>query len=228
MTAGIGDRGSITVVAGSTEPPQVWRAVYREVLEPAFPPSELVDLDTFLSYAADADARVWFAKTAQRVCGLAVVNRDPALGIGLLSYLAVEPSHRAAGAGSTLITELRRREPVLLVEIEDPGRHHDRGHGDPRRRVEFYHRHGVLEIDVPFFQPPVSPGQPPVDGMLLGLLTVDAPHGSIEAAAIRAYLRNYLAESGQSLLEPRSIALLEALAADRLTVRPLLPRPGEG
>ncbi|OLT16786.1 hypothetical protein BJF80_05615 [Serinicoccus sp. CUA-874] len=151
--------------------------------------------------------------------GVSVVDAvAPDAPVALLSYLASHPVRRAGGVGSRLMERLRARGPMLLIEIEDPRAHADRGFGDPWRRIEFYRRHGVRALDVPFFQPPVAPGRPRVEGMLLGVLTPGPVPERVAAAPVRAYLTDYLRGSGEDLDQPPASTLLAALTGPTVRV----------
>ncbi|WP_161937900.1 GNAT family N-acetyltransferase [Serinicoccus chungangensis] len=198
---------------------QVWRDCYAQVLAPSFPADELVGEDDFVAACRRPTSQVVVALDGTEPVGVSVVDAvAPDAPVALLSYLASHPVRRAGGVGSRLMERLRARGPMLLVEIEDPRAHDDRGFGDPRRRIEFYRRHGVRALDVPFFQPPVAPGRPRVEGMLLGVLTPGPVPERIDAGPVRAYLTDYLRGSGEDLDAAPASTLLEALAGETVPV----------
>ncbi|MBR7742864.1 hypothetical protein KC207_06110 [Phycicoccus sp. BSK3Z-2] len=223
-------RDGLTLVDADEVPADEWRAVYRTVLAPAFPPEELVSEAGFLAQRGHADAHVWFARVGEGPwCGVALVETGHADGTALLAYLAASAAARGRGVGSALLSHVRERHPMLFVEVEDPAVHTDRGFGDPSRRVAFYDAHGVREVVVPFVMPPVAPGLPRVPGILLGLArpaadTPDRGEEHVPADAVRSFLTGYVLEDDGVDAEDARV-LGEALQADTLVVRPLLPRP---
>ena len=198
---------------------QVWRRCYAQVLAPSFPPDELVGEEDFVAACRRPTSLVVLALDDGYPVGVSVVDGTAEdAPVALLSYLATHPTRRAGGVGSQLMQRLPIDGPILLVEIEDPRAHTDRGFGDPWRRVEFYRRHGVRALDVPFFQPPVRPGSPRVEGMVLGVLTPGTMDGHIDAKPVRDYLTDYLRGSGENLDAPPASTLLMSLAGDTVSV----------
>ena len=209
----------VELVEGGSQPEQVWRDGYAEVLAPSFPADELITEEEFLAARERPTSSVLLALDEGMPVGLSMVDRTLAgAPVALLSYLASHPTRRARGVGSLLMEQVRAREPMLLIEIEDPREHAERGFGDPWRRVGFYRRHGVRALDVPFFQPPVAPGRPRVEGMLLGVLTPTAVPDQMATAPIRAYLEDYLRGSGEDLDQPPASTLLAALTGPTVRV----------
>ncbi len=116
----------------------------------------------------------------------------------LLGYIAVRPGCRGRGIGQRLMaaitstwTEDGRR---WFIEIDDPRHHGSHAvYGDPRSRVAFYRRFGVVAIPIPYFQPRLAPGLNRGAHMLLGIV----PPGSGEApktlpgAEVAAFLKHY-------------------------------------
>jgi len=209
----------VELVEGSAQPPEVWQACFRQVLVPSFPAGELVEEEDFLS-ARDRDSSwVLMALDGGRPVGVSMVDAPgPGDRLGLLSYLAAHPTGRARGIGSRLMEQVRRRRSMLLVEIEDPRQHADTGFGQPWRRVEFYRRHGVRALQVPFFQPPVAPGVPRVEGMLLGVVMPGPVPDHLASAPIRTYLTAYLRSSGEDVGVPPASTLLGSLDGDQVAV----------
>ena len=198
---------------------RVWRDCYAQVLAPSFPADELVGEEDFVAACRRPSSQVVLALDDPDPVGVSVVDAGaPDAPVALLSYLATHPTRRAGGVGSRLMERLRAAGPMLLVEIEDPRVHPDRGFGDPWRRVEFYRRHGVRALDVPFFQPPVAPGRARVEGMLLGVLTPGAVPGRVDAGPVLTYLTDYLRGSGEDLDAAPASTLLQALAGDTVPV----------
>ncbi|MFK5688060.1 GNAT family N-acetyltransferase [Ornithinimicrobium sp. LYQ92] len=216
----------VELVEGAAVAEAVWRTCYREVLAPAFPAEELVSEEAFLGARHRQPSGVVLALDEGEPVGVSMVDgAGGAAPVALLSYLASRASRRAQGVGSMLMERARTTGPMLLIEIEDPHRHDDRGFGDPWRRVAFYRRHGVRALDVPFFQPPVAAGRPRVEGMLLGVLTPGPVPDSVDAAPVRDFLTGYLLGSGEDLDDAPARELLAALAGPRVQVVDL-PHPG--
>lgn len=218
----------VELVEGGAVAEPVWRACYREVLAPAFPAEELVGEEAFLAARRRQPTGVVLALDEGEPVGVSMVDGagDDA-PVALLSYLASRASRRAQGVGSMLMERVRTTGPMLLIEIEDPRRHEDRGFGDPWRRVAFYRRHGVRALDVPFFQPPVAAGRPRVEGMLLGVLTPGPGPvpDAVDAGPVRDFLTGYLLGSGEDLEDAPAQELLVALSGPLARVIDL-PHPG--
>lgn len=173
--------------------PDQLNQVYDEILARSFPPGELLTREEFL--------------TAENVLvegepprAVAVGDYSPATGLLLLEYLAVAPEARGKGSGSALFTAAMAswRELLgpgaFLAEIERPDAHAASAeHGDPVRRLAFYSRLGLRALALPYYQPAVAPGLPPVPDLLLGVLVEDASwldHGCFtEGGRIAALLR---------------------------------------
>jgi GNAT superfamily N-acetyltransferase len=159
------------VGAGSSAFP----VVYEELLRPAFPPAELESPD-YLRDALLAGRCVisTLVDDEDRPLGAAVGEWDPASRVLLLAYLAVRRACRSQGVGGLLMDEVggpwqeRFRPDLTLAEVEHPLAHaaHE-DFGDPAARLAFYHRHGARALDVPYFQPPLTPGGGRVYGLLL-------------------------------------------------------------
>lgn len=143
-------------------------AMYRQVLQPSFPSSELVDLDEIQDIAACDTGSVWIAEDPGGIIlGVAVAEWDADLRVLLLSYLAVRPGVRNGGVGGRLyaiaLESWRNKFApcVMITEIEDPAVHPAGvDHGDPVARQRFYLAHGGRILDLPYFQP--ACGQTPL------------------------------------------------------------------
>lgn len=201
--------------------PSAWETVYEQLLATAFPPDELISIHAFLQYRGDPDVEVVVARDGDRFDGIAVTNRQPDCHTALLSYLATRPQRRGTGIGSLLLDEVVRRHDPLFIEIEDPAVHGDRGWGDPDRRMAFYARHGVIAVDVPFFQPPVAPGQPRVDDIILGVAVSSVPDPAVLSDQVRCFIDHYMALAGDDLMDQRGQRLVAALRRPIVHTRPL-------
>lgn len=212
---------TVTLDDARALPPSGWAAIHSSLLVPAFPDDELVDVDTFMAYREDERADVVVAHQDERLAGVAVVMVQQQCGSALLSHLATDAQTRGGGVGGALLRHAIRRHDPLFMEIEDPDVHVDRGWGDPRRRVAFYHRHGVVAVDVPFFQPPIAPGRERVDGMLLGLSTSTVGDPAELADLVRCFVMSYMAANGDDLSDERGRQLTSSLARSDIHTFPL-------
>jgi GNAT superfamily N-acetyltransferase len=163
------DHGAVETIAMSRAPQSLLHRYYRDVMEPAFAPAELMQYDELLA-----------AVRSPGTDGLVVLGDGrPVAGVMteeyvdgallLLAYVVVAPSHRGRGTGGELIGSAVGGEgrPVL-AEIEDPrfhGTHPLRG--DPVSRLRFYDRLGSRLLPVPYVQPSLRPGSPRVRNLLL-------------------------------------------------------------
>ncbi|MGW0432942.1 GNAT family N-acetyltransferase [Micromonospora sp. NPDC003197] len=211
----------VDVIAGQT-----LSRIYTEVLEPAFPPDELVSLEGLRRGVASGTTQVSAVLADDsRILGAAVGDWSRPSRVMLLSYLAVTSDGRGTGIGSrlltTLVTQWRERyQPCLvLAEVEHPGHHAgNHAHGDPVARLRFYGRHDARVLDLPYFQPALGPGRSRVPGMLLLALWADpqfaGPGGAdtVDAGRLRAFLTEYLQESeGRVATDDQTAALWRAL-----------------
>ncbi|MFA1549451.1 GNAT family N-acetyltransferase [Actinomadura chokoriensis] len=173
---------------------------YERVLEPAFPPSELVGVAEFRT--------AWQSPLPGFHGTLMLEDGEPVAGalgefsadteIMLLSYLAVSEAMRGRGVGRELLGNVlpRWREELrplaTLAEIEDPRFHRAGPHGDPVARVRFYDRLGGRLLPVPYFQPSLRPGQPRVRDMFL--ISFDVDRDRVPAEPLLRYLEHYVRE----------------------------------
>ncbi|HRA76038.1 MAG TPA: hypothetical protein PLE12_07365 [Propionicimonas sp.] len=151
--------------------------IYDNVLARSFPPAELVDRAGFLTYTTWGEVLV---TGEEQIEGVAVGDHSAATGLMMVDYLAMAPESRQEGHGSELFATARERWVELLspgaflAELERPDAHPaSEAYGDPERRLRFYQRLGVRALAVPYYQPAVAPGQPPVPDLLLGILVED-------------------------------------------------------
>ncbi len=156
--------------------------VYDELLAASFPPEELVARDEFLAQP-DESVEVIVDIDDQLLLGAAVLTHHADLT--MLTYLVVSSQARGQGTGGKLMAQILRcwrdrGTAVLVAEVERPGGPAHPDFGDADRRLKFYDRHGAKAIDLPYFQPPIGPGYPPVP-MILILL--GALPGAVDSAA---------------------------------------------
>lgn len=164
---------------------------YETVLRPAFRPEELTGPQDVapgprrvLSVALDAKeepvaaAVTDLGPTQGEVSG----DADRAVGVALLSHLAVRASGQGGGVGSAMMGHLQRlwtrlELPLVLGEVHDPRGHAESDTEHPMARLRFYERCGARVLDVPWVQPSLAPGQQRVPDMLLLAL-----HGPFQTA----------------------------------------------
>lgn len=197
--------------------------LYPQLLVSNFPASELDSL-AHLSARWRAGALVVLVAqdAAGSALGMAIADVDGP--IALLSYLAVSAASRGTGAGGALVAEITRRlveRPgtcAVLAEVARPDAHAtDPLHGDPARRLTFYARQGARALNLPYFQPALGPGMDRERGMLLIVLGAEPScvRGDrfVATAQLRAFIDEYLAESGDRPLEDdaEGRALAEAM-----------------
>jgi GNAT superfamily N-acetyltransferase len=197
-TTGNNDRN--IVFADCTELDQgSFTMLYRRVLEPAFPPSELEDLDTLMCayLSGGAGFLSLVALRGSEAVGVALGEFHAPSGILMLGYLAVRDDQRGLGVGTAL---LERALPswrtavnpiAVLAEVEDPRSHSKSQYGDPAARLRFYERFGSQVLPVQYFQPRLAPELPRVHGMFL--VCLDPGLNSISADAVAKFLDNYIA-----------------------------------
>lgn len=155
-------------------------AIHTQLLQPAFPASELVSVGWLTSAVAAGEASVLVVEDASGPLGTAVTERLGSSGSVLLSYFATRADMRGQGVGSRLFAQmldavrLQESPRLVVAEVERPDRHSGSPeHGDPTARLRFYGRHGARALDLPYFQPAIGPEAEPVHGMLLLALWVD-------------------------------------------------------
>lgn len=178
--------------------------VYGQILEPSFPPTELVSRDEFVAAGAAGHLDVLVAGDGDDPLGVVVGERH---GEGVLvDWLAVSGTTRGGGTGRALLTAGLRRwldggARVVLGEVERPDRFEAHPHhGDPARRLAFYERLGATVIDLPYYQPAIGAGMPRLHGLLLVLLgasdSTPAPRilSADETSAVRDVLAATMGE----------------------------------
>ena len=204
--------------------------LYSEILEPSFPPTELIGRDDFVGAAASGELDVLAARDGDDHLGAIVGERHG--GAFLVGWLAVGGARRGGGTGSALIAAGIARwlaQPgvvLVLAEVERPDVFvaHPR-YGDPARRLAFYERLGTTLLDLPYYQAPIGEGLPPVRNLLLTVLAARNPASPPrlldpdEVAAVRAML---LGTIGPARPGDAETARVHAVADDPSGLR-LLP-----
>ena len=200
-------------------------AVYTDILTPSFPPEERGGLEELRAGVAGGSTRVLAALDDDgSPTAAAVGDWSETTGVALLSYLAVRSGRRGAGVGGDLLAAAmadwreRWRPALVLAELEHPSAHGtSEAYGDPDQRVRFYARRGLRALDVPYFQPGLTPGAPRVYGFMLCALEVaEAGAGpgtdTVDGARITRFMADYL-EGGEGAVgtDPACLALFAAL-----------------
>ncbi len=204
--------------------------LYTEILEPHFPPTELVSLDDFVDGATSGSFDALAAHDEGGYHGAIVGER---FGNGyLVDWLAVRQARRGGGTGSALVAAGVSRWlstpgiDLIMAEIERPDLSAPHpAYGDPARRLAFYRRLRAGVLDLPYYQPPIDEGSPRVRNLLLIVLATrnSAPPprllGADETAAVRTMLH---ATMGPLQEGDGETVRIYAVADDRAGMR-LLP-----
>lgn len=174
---------------------------YRVILVPHFDPDELETEASVRLGLSEGRTKALTARSADgTLVGGLVVDWFAWSEVLLLSYIAVPDRYRGHGIGRRLLaatntawaTELR---PLLIVgEIEDPRYYHDKGYGDPQRRVEMYERTGARSLPIPYVQPSLSEGKARVAHLLLmvfGGSEASGGTGHVDGRIIEEFLTEY-------------------------------------
>ena len=179
---------------------------YDLVLVPSFPASELVGLPEFLSAAKSNYIHVIAAYNDDGVIAGAVGATPTQERVMMLLYLALRPGLRGSGVGGKLLTHAIAtwrglfNPTFILSGVEHPTYHQaSEEHGDPAARLRFYARHGGRILNIPYFQPAIREGEPPVPALMLLTMWV-APEAFIGedhvvSWPLRASLRRELIET---------------------------------
>jgi GNAT superfamily N-acetyltransferase len=153
----------------------------------------------------------------------------------LVSYVAVLGTRRGQGTG-TLLMRVAARElydrpgcQLVLGEIEDP-RHWHGTEQSPVARAQFYARLGVQALAVPYFQPSVGLGKPPVYHMLLASFDASKPavlpgpvaSGPVVRDFIEEYLECSAAAGGEPAGSPDAVWLRSWYDGGDIALLPLL------
>ncbi|MGB3376764.1 MAG: GNAT family N-acetyltransferase [Microbacterium sp.] len=194
------------------------REVHRMLMVPSFRPGELMPEDSFIARFDHGAEAVLAQDKDGRMLGAAVVDRFR--DTVLLEYLVTAPESRGMGIGSGLMSAVLsgwgRSGSVMLAEFDRPDVQSPHPlHGDPAARLRFYARFGMLALDLPYFQPPVSEDCSREHGMLLAVFDRDgstAERGALDATQQRAVQR-YLDDILESADDPEAQRLRAAAAA---------------
>jgi GNAT superfamily N-acetyltransferase len=218
---------SLRIVPSTELAPAELAAFYDEILAPSFDSAELVERAELLDELAD-DASVTRGAIAYDEAGLIIggVVGDwfAESRVMLISYLAARRGLRGHGIGGRLLGEVlpawTSRFGALLnvAEVENPQFFQsDEDHGDPEARLRFYARLGAKIVDIPYFQPSLSPEQPRVRNLFLMVLTADRSvlkdDHRVDTATVRSFIEEYLTGSEGDVDDEDARVLRESLHA---------------
>jgi GNAT superfamily N-acetyltransferase len=200
---------ALRIVASTDLAPAELEVFYDEILAPSFDSAELVERAELLAELAD-DASVTRGAIAFDEPGLIIggIVGDwfAASRVMLISYLAARRGLRGHGVGGQLLGEVlpawtsRFGALLIVAEVENPQFFQsDEDHGDPEARLRFYARLGAKIVDIPYFQPALSPEQPRVRDLFLMVLSADQSvlrdDHHVDAATVRSFIEEYLTGS---------------------------------
>lgn len=158
-----------------------------------------------------------------RLAGGMSAHHYPTCRVLLLNYLAVDPTVRGKGIGSTLVRHAQQvwfpaLSPLLLLgEVEDPRKHEDIGFGAPWPRFRLYGRFGARVLDLPYLQPALRPGCDRVrDLVLMAFATTPSAYSGpdrVDGGPIGCCLREYFASCEQDRAGGRPDTELATLLA---------------
>ncbi|GAA4231711.1 hypothetical protein GCM10022254_29680 [Actinomadura meridiana] len=197
-SVGQGGNGEFEFVEVADVDDDVFDRLYRDVLQQAFPPSELGNLETLKAeYRPPPPGNAGtVALDGGEPVGAALGEYSTVSGVMLLSYLAVRGDMRGRGLGTKLLGRalpLWRKTfgPVAtLAEVEDPRCHRAGPHGDPVARLRLYDRIGARMLPLAYLQPALNVGLPRVRGMLL--ICLDPELDAVPRGALLAFLDEYV------------------------------------
>lgn len=156
--------------------PYLLGEIYDQILAKSFPPEEIADRASFLTYTTWGEVLV----EGDPVHAVAVGDYSRDTEMLLLEYLAVLPEYRGQGTGSKLVQSAFQtwRELMgpgaFLAEIERPDAHPgSEEYGDPLRRLNFYDKLGMRALALPYYQRALAAHLPPVPDLLLAVLIED-------------------------------------------------------
>lgn len=126
---------------------ELTRSRIERIYTSSFPEEERDAFDTV--FLAQRGQLVWMATHDEVPVGFAVILWLPGLDVGLLEYIATEPSMRSAGVGRAMLDSITRSAELdgrrrIVLEVEDPA-----AATDPpmaQRRIGFYERWGAEPV----------------------------------------------------------------------------------
>jgi GNAT superfamily N-acetyltransferase len=219
---------ALRIVASTDLTPAELAVFYDEILAPSFDSAELVERTELLADLADDTSAtrgaIAYDETGLIIGGI-VGDWSAASRVMLVSYLAARRGLRGHGIGGQLLGKVlpawTSRFGALLVvaEVENPRYFQsDEGHGDPEARLRFYARLGAKIVDIPYFQPSLSPDQPRVRNLFLMVLSADQSvlrdDNRVDAETVRSFVEEYLTDSEGDVDDDEVRALRAALHAN--------------
>lgn len=103
-----------------------------------------------------------------------------------IEHFAIAEALRGLNTGARVLSELRKKHPVIVLETERP----DNSTPMAERRIGFYQRNGFHILDSDYIQPSYGPGLPEVPMILMG--TDPSTDAKVVAETLRkeVYLAN--------------------------------------
>lgn len=204
-------------------------AFYDVVLLSSFRTDELVPRGDFVEAhrrAGDRALVIVAATTAGEVIGGVSATFYSECGVLLIGYLAVVADYRGQGVGNRMVEEaaatwLPRLRPKLIVgEVEDPAIWRGDEYGNGEDRLRLYRGLGARVLDLPYFQPRLSPDKERVRGLLLMAFPTELGTNveEIDRDAITCFLKRYIREYEGAVHDAEARALLSA-ASDSGQIR---------
>lgn len=198
--------------------------VYREILEPSFPASELLTEQVFVEWCLAGRLDVVCEYADGVLAAVAVAAPYEQAGLVLLVWLAARPGVRGGGHGGRVLTRAlelwqQRYEPELVVgEAELPEQvEASEEHGDPAARLRFYDRHGARGLVMTHAQPPYRPGAPELELELFVLRhRGNRPGEQVPSAPVVGFEQRYLQRAPEALAR-----VLASIPRDEVATRPL-------
>jgi ribosomal protein S18 acetylase RimI-like enzyme len=188
------------------------RRVHEELFLPSFPdPDEQEDPDAWSSRLWDSrpppepelHGSVALSRADGAIAGFAFVERYRRSRCALLSYIAIAPTWRRRHLGADLLASALEsaqnasqaageRLEGVFAEVHDPQRVGVADDViDPRDRLRAMARLGARRVPVDYVQPALGAHQQRSDRLLLIAFPPFGPNDTLDAAVVRAFLREY-------------------------------------
>jgi hypothetical protein len=168
---------------------------HSKLLQPAFPPAELMTPDELTQALVDGDTDGILAFINGQLAGGVVGERYVDGLVELISYLVVDRTLRSRGLGRSLLRRGVRlfSSELVLAEIEDPRYWTPTAENDTAARLRFYERERCRVLPIPYVQPSLRPGSPRVRNLLLIAVPVDDSSlpTHVQGSLIRDFLTEY-------------------------------------